>query len=312
MSISTLHTLGSIVVGGSSEFNIDGIMNSIINPGVQSVIERGAGEFDPSYVATMSQAPTFSFDCSDIATVLAATGLVGMAIPTSTTYTTVDAFLTQMAERATRTAGSNHFRVRVNEGMLIPKSLSWSQGQAAKLSCEIHATYDGSNAPLVYSDSVALPHTPTVDELFTGGKVTINGSVLYGVQSLTLDFGLSVIKESAGGDLWPTFVGIAERGPTITIQTKTAPSLTTYGLSGTAQGSSETSFYLTKVSKMGTRVAAGTAEHIKVSLSASLGQIIVDSAGGANNASADCTIRIVPIKSSGSAILTLNTATAIS
>lgn len=292
MPIGNIHTLGALVVGGTSAFNLDGITERSVTPEVAHIIQWGGGQVRPSYIATMSTTPMISATFTDVATALAQIGQFGMAFPQSTTITTVDAYFTKVAELGTRSSGAAHFRVRCNEGLIIPQSISWSQDNALTMTVEIHTSFDGTNAPFVYTDSVALPHTPSVDELFTGGKVSINGSEVNGVTGVTYNFGIQLIKERSGGEIYPTFIGIASIEPTIEIKTKEVLGLNTFGLNGTAQTTTDTVIYFQKIDENGTRVAAGSASHI--SLTIDDGMIFFGSATASNNASAEGTITIRP------------------
>lgn len=309
MGIGTIHTAGPIVVSGTGAFNLDGIESFSVDPGLQEVLLTAGGYVDPSYVATMANAPMFTATVSDLATLLGTAALSGMQIPQSTTITTTDVYFTKVAEGGTRAGATSHLKVTINEGLMLCQSISWSQGQHATAQVEIHTTYDGTNAPLVYTASQSLPHTPVIGEAFTGGKITINGTVLNGVTSCTINFGYQVIKESSGGELYPTFVAIGQRNPRIEITTKEVPSLSTFGLNGTAQTASDSVIYLTKIDENGTRVADGTAEHISFTIDD--GEIWCGAFGGGNNDSHEGRVIIQPTYDGTNAIMVISAATAI-
>lgn len=309
MGIGNIHTIGAIVVSGSPAFNLDGIEQASIDPAVALTIQNAGGQVDPSYVAVMSQSPTVTFTCTDIATALANAGISGLAIA-STGATSIDLFFTKAAQGSTRTSGSTHGRVRAVEGILVPQTLSARQDQHTTIQYRFVATYDGTNNPFTFTFSQALPHTPSVDELFTVGKVSINGTELDGVVGIDIDFGIELIVERSGGDVYPTYVAIGQRRPKIEIATKEIPSLSTFGLSGTAQTSTDSVIYLQKVSENATRVAAATAEHI--SLTIDDGIIHCGEYGGSNNVSAEGRVVIQPTWDGTNAIMVINTATAIS
>lgn len=310
MANEIFHDIGSIVVSGSGGFNLDGVRDLNPDPATQQIIENAGGQVDPTFAATIQTVPMISGTVTDIATFLGGIGISGLAFPQTTVITTVEAFFTKIAKGGTRTSGSTHFKLECNEGIIVPGTLSWSQGQAATLSMQVLPTWDGTNAPFIYEDSVALPHVPSIGEMFTGGKVMINGTELDGVQGVSIDFGLTVERQNSGGNLYPEFAGITVRRPKIEIKAKNVPAWNTFGLNGTAQGSTDSVIYLQKLEKNNNILAAATAEHISITIDD--GMIVTGSGGGSNNTTSEITITILPTWDGTAAILAINTATAIS
>lgn len=288
MAVNKAYTIGSIVVSGTPAFNLDGITQSSANPGAEVLIQRAAGQADPTHTSVISVSPVISWTCTDIATALGSVALSGLPI-SSTTSTSLDMYLTAMAEGGVRGGASVHGRIRAVQGMILPRQITVSQGQAATLTMEFIATYDGTNAPFAYSFTTSLPHTPSVDESFTMGPIALNGTTLAGCQSLTIDFGLSAATLASCGNLYPTFVGIATREPYIEVSLLEADYANTFGLNGTAQSSTDSIVYLQKQSKNANRLDAATEEHISFSLDD--GVITVTEVGGSNNEPAMVTLR---------------------
>lgn len=288
MAVNKAYTIGSIVVSGTPAFNLDGITQSSANPGAEVLIQRAAGQADPTHVSVISQSPRINWTCTDIATALGSIALSGLPI-ISTASTSLDMYLTRMQEGGVRASGSVNARIRAVEGLILPRQITVSQGQAATLTCEFIATYDGTNAPFQYSVSSALPHTPSVDELFTMGKIAFNGTTLAGCQSLTIDFGLSEATLASCGNLFPTFAGIATREPYIEVSLFEIDYMNTFGISGTAQSGTDSIVYLQKQSKNANRLAADTAEHISITIDD--GIITVGEVGGSNNEPSMVTLR---------------------
>lgn len=310
MSVDAVHYGGPLVVtAGVSSFNLDGVESYNFSPALQEAILAAGGQVDQTYVATMHAGPMLSLTVNDIATALAMIGISGMPISATSTATAAAFFFTQGDFGGTRKTSTNHRKVTFNEGIVVPKSISWSQKQHATMQLEMYGTYDGTNAPAVYASGVALPHTPSVDELFVGGLVKINGTSLTGVQSVSIDFGLSVERLSGDGDVYDTFVVISDRKPRISITTKDITALSTYTLTGTPLSGS-TKVFLQKMTEGGDRVSAATATHISFTINS--GEIIADPFSGSSRESGGGGITIVPTYDGTNAVLVVSTSTAIS
>ena len=311
MSTTRIHTCGPIVIGGSSAFNIDGIKTQSVDPNTKLIMEYGAGQVDPTYLASMSVRPRISLEATDLKTMLdAGIWLDGFAIPQTTVYTTVDLFFTQILALGTRTTGSAHFRSRINSGLIVPKSIKVQKDKEATLAFDIVCIYDGTNDPIVTTNSVALPHTASIDELYTLGKITINGTEVDGLMGMDFDFGLDVEEIAVNGEAFARRVHILKRDPTFTLTCKDVVTLNTFGISGTAQGATDSVIYLQKMSENSTRVAAATAEHISFTIDD--GMITVADVGGGNNTSHGTKLTITPAFDGTNAIVVKSTATAIS
>jgi hypothetical protein len=306
--IGTIHTIGSLVVASTvptTQFKLDGVTTRNFSPGLQELMAMPAGQADVDYVATNTIEPIITLTGTDIAVILASIGLSGVAIGT-TPNDTADAYFTKMQEGGVRASGSVNSRLRVSKGLLVVNSVTWSHPGAVTAEVQLHATYDGTNAVVIYTATLALPHVPVVEEMFSGGPVFINGTELDGIQGITFDLGLSVVKRYASGNWRPFFAGISERKPRITITTKEVPFLSTVGIEGLAQSATPSEIYFRKMTKHGTRVANATTQHIKITIPASAGEIWAGEFGGGNNEDAAGAVIIQPTD-----LVTISTASAI-
>ena len=127
-----------------------------------------------------------------------------------------------------------------------------------------------------------------------------------GIQDVTIDMGLNLFVEFAGGEMYPTFIGVQVSAPVISFTTLSLP-WTTVGLNGLAI--TALSVYLRKYSTTGA-VANGTAQHIK--FAATSGLATIDNSGGGANDKAPITVRCQLVDPDGSdSALTVNAAIAI-
>lgn len=312
MSATNVYSLGAFVVSGTSAFTLKGVEQRQHDPGLTIDEIMAGGQPYPSYVTNMQISPVKTLTVSDLSTLLAnVSPIAGLGLPSSTDYTTLDTYYTALQDGGVRKGASSHMKVRANKALIVINSISANQGQHATAEVSVHTTYDGTNAPLVFTTGVSLPSTPAVSELFTMGPAVINGTTLSDVTSWKIDFNPTVKTVSSDSGQYPTFAAIFSMSPMITITTNDVAALNTYTLAGTAVNTSGTYVYLKAMTNMGAQVADATTSHIKMALSNSQGLVNVGSYGGSNTDNSTGTIIIRPISGS-SAILTTTTGVAIS
>jgi hypothetical protein len=257
MGVTSEHTLASAVVAGSSTFTMRCMSDTTLEPGTETVLGHAAGEFRPTYVSVMNIAPRWTGSTMEISRILDATGIRSLALPTSTTYTTLSLYYAKFQDLSTRASGSSHIKMVVNKGMMVPRSITVSQGQPAVLNFDVVTLYDGTNAPLVFSTSQALPTAVAFDEMHTLGPIYFNGAQLTGVQSMTFDFGVDIEVTSADGEVYPRFAAITQTQPFIDFTTTELPDWVTQTLAGTVQGATDSVIYLSAMAEGSTRGGAG-------------------------------------------------------
>ena len=275
MSTTALHTLYAVDIDPITEANavfVDQVSDYNVDPAVQETLQSADGQVDPTFVATMFQSPRVTFTTSALATVLAKCSnaflISGMKIDSDGTHDGAELWFQKLAEGAIRASGSSHIKLTINEALLVARAINATQGGIATIGMELIIGYDGSNEPIVIADNQALVGSPTVSELFTLGPVKINGTALEGIQSVSIDPGITEIVQGDSGEVWPTFIAIMGRAPMITINTTKAISLSTFGLAGTPQSADDSVIYLRKLTEGQTRVADAVAEHISFTIDA--------------------------------------------
>ena len=309
MAVTTLHTLSHIVVDvDGTDFNIYQIGDQSYNANLEQLIQGGDGQVDSTFVAVGGQAPTMSFTTTDIKKVLDNTGISGLAIAPSV-GTGVSAWLQKIAEGGTRTGGSNNIKLLMAKGMIVPRTLTAGHNVPATIGVDLIASYNLTALPFVISGSAAITGTPTTADLWTCGKCVINGTVINGVQSITIDFGLQIIQQGSDGIVYPTFVAVQSRQPMITIECVDATALTTFGLSGVAQSATDSVIYLRKIDEGGTRVADATETHISFTIDE--GHVFVESISGGHNDPASVSITLTPTWDGSNDIIVIDTTAAI-
>ena len=300
---------GPVVVAGSSAFNIDGVSDQSTDPNTDIITLTGAGDYQPTFAGVARVAPRIKVTTTDIKTALDnGIWLTGFAIPQTTVYTTVDLYYTRIVKQGARAASVN-VRCRVTTGMIIPRTLAVTDGKPATLTMDIIPIWDASTAPIVFTDSQSLPHSPAIDECWWLGPAAINGTTIDSLQGFSLDFGIKEMVEFNSGEFYPSFVGIPAINPVITFDNRDAVQLNTYGLTGTAQGSTDSLFYLQQGTKNGARTAAGSSAHI--SFSVDDGIISVGDTGGGNDSAHGSKLILTPTYDGSNAIIAKATTAAI-
>lgn len=304
-----LYAVNVDVAGGAgSDVFIDQLSTFSVSAGIAELLEGSDGLVDPSYTAVREQRPSITFDTSAIATVLAQIGIAGLAVTADADEYGADFYFQLIAEGGTRTAGANHRRLRMPQGIIVPRRLSAAQGGNAVLSLEALPTYDETNNPLVLATSQSLVGSPSVGELFTVGPVIVNGTTVGDVMGIDIDFGIDVRTETSDGLVWPTYCYIAARQPLITVRCRDVSLLNTLGITGTAQSATDSVIWFRKRAEGGTLTADTTAQHISVTIDE--GRIEVSRISG--NVPLEVELRIRPTYDGSNAIMVINTAAAIS
>jgi hypothetical protein len=262
--------LACVVLPGGT---ISQIVDESFSPGLQEIIEGGSGTLDPEFIAIGEGKPMLSFTSTALATALGIAGLGAYAITSA-----ADWYFQRIEQGGTRSAGAVHKKLTTTKGILVPRSIRASQGvQPATISYDLlPLSADGETAPVAITSNQSLPTIPLVSELFTLGPVSINGAFMSGGQSMNWDFNMAEERHADDGGVWPTFAGIATRTPVCAVNGFDMNALSTHGLSGLALTSFKT--YFRKIAAGSTRVASGTAQHVR--LQGTGGMLLPRSASG--------------------------------
>lgn len=236
-----------------------------ISPAVQLVEPRIAGSVDRVASITGRAQPMATLRTRDLAGVfgfLSAT--VGYNATSGATFR-----LQQRQEADAFDAGSTHVTYTSTKGVLYPQTISASLdgSDGATLALAYKPFYDGSTKPFVknVSQSLAGAPAPAFNSLFFLHSAYENGVEIQGLQSVTVDFGLSLIGAPQTAGPYDRTAAFNNRFPTLRFGTVKADE------AGDAFNRAiNTSFavYLQKGAANDDRVAVGTAQHVKVSCTA--------------------------------------------
>lgn len=297
-------TASPVIVGGIEDNEID------FSPKLNA--EAKSGEHFARSVWLQSQNPRASFTTLALKTALDEIGLTGLDISTLTNATQgLNFFAYKHAKGGTRASGSNHRKYHVQEGIISLGSLNATHQGDAKLAVNVLAQWDGTNDPIVESDSVAVPSGVTDAARWALGGVTIESIALPQVRSLQINFGVKVVSEGNESDVWDSFVTIAEILPTITltgidVEWLKAANIPRLGLAVTH---ANTKIYLRKRLEGGDFKTDVTAEHVKITAA---GVISVDKPfDGDGNDAAECSLTMMCSYDGTNDPIVINTASAI-
>jgi len=305
MGVSKLYKMYQVNINNVSPVDFPATQNVGHTAGLQRVMFDGGGQIDPSGVATLFADKRLTFSTTDIKALLDVAGINGKKLVTPDDFLSI--FWQQYDQGGTIKSGSNHLKVLINEGLLLPRNISVSQGAEASIDAEAIPTFDGTNDPLVVSDGQALVARVNASQLWTLGKATIN-SVDIEIQSLTIDFGIQEVARGGDGDVFNTFVAIDKREPTITFDSFDTSKLTSFVHQGSDPGGTFVC-YLRKLAAGGTRVADGTAEHIKFTVNDY--QIAPENTNAAKDGQTTTSYTVKPVFDGSNNIIVINTASVI-
>jgi len=227
-----------------------------------------AGTIYPEQISTVGQKQMFRFSTFDIPKVIDAFGLIGRDVVSGSGKVGVALYQAKY-NNATISAGSTHRRLIFNKSYNSIRTISVSHRQDARAQCESMAIYDGTNNPLAFGETVALPSVPASSGRWTIGAITIGGVDIPCNVQLDIDFGINLESFGCDSDVWDTHLNLDDIKPKISITSldptifKASSGVPLIGLQGTH---ANTAIYLRKrvTSGLASFVADVTAEHIKI------------------------------------------------
>ena len=304
--VATLHGLYGVVFDTTI---IGGITQQAINTGTEVRGDALSGEVYNRFQSQVAQKPGASFTTLNIAAALAESALSGVSIAALTAGFTM--WAQKHAEGGSREGTLSHRKYVFNEGLIVPRTLSVDHQGDASISYDVIATYDGTNDPVVITDSQTLTTGLADAERFTMGPVTIESVTIAQVRSFEIDFGINAVTEGADSEVWDRYAHIVSINPTITlrgidVEWLKAANIPLAGLNATH---ANTKIYLRKRAAGGTFVTDVTAEHVKFTAA---GLVYVDGAMDASGNEAAEVSLTMPLKYDGTlAPLVITTASAI-
>ncbi len=237
--------------------------------------EYSASEVAPSFTGSHSAAPALSFTTTQIGALLEQLTVEDVAA--SLAAGNCDVFYRRGQNLGSRVAAvtTSHLRCRMaSNAFLSWESLSVRDGALAEAQARILPVWDETNAPMQWTDGVALSGADNISELYTLGPLYLNGTLLEGVGSLDWQNNIEYEEIRADGKGFIVYAAIKRVRPVVTFDTTDRSVMATYGPEGTALTSLQV--FLRKKQPSGINVDVETEEHIM--LTSYLGTIKADNA----------------------------------
>lgn len=295
----------SALITGVSDQNIP------VNPEVSR--DQTAGSQYPAHVSVTAQKPRPRFMTYNLAVALDLVGLTGKAI-TSTTNAGLEFYKVLLGANGQPSSGSVHTKIAVRKGLIMPSRISCTHQQHAQIEYMIYPQYDGTNDILTTTASVALPAASWGDtERFGLYQWSVNSVTVDQITELEIDFGLQADTFGGDGDLWDTDVEVQTIAPELRITGRfvdlfASGSIPLAGKS--AAHANTTGYFQKRLQTAAGYVAAGTAEHIAMTVAGlAVWDEVFQAQGQAHGMG---TVRIPLIYDGTNAPITFDTSAAIS
>ncbi len=262
-----IHTHQCVVLNDTVDTILGGIETINVRTQTEHKADATSGQVYPDHIAITAQKPIADFSSYSVAKCLDAIGIIGVNIGALVTGLDLYAYL--HAQGGGRSAGATHRKYSMADGIVVPDKITCDHRGDAIISYKVLPIWDGTNAPVIETDTSAVPTYEADDERFTLGSATIGGVALTGKRNWELDFGINAVTEGADSDIYDKYVSIVDCKPVLTLKGIDVEWLksTNIPLVGKASTHATTSIYLRKrLQTASGYVADATAEHIKFTM----------------------------------------------
>ena len=270
----------------------------------------GDGQLDPTFAALLDALPVVTFSTYDVGALLALNSNKFLIEGVSMSQAFNAYFRNQTADGTVTSTGDKY---SLTNGLVIPTRLAAGHKAIAVMECvAVGRSADKTTAALSRTADQNVPSV-TTGSRYLAGKCEANGTQINEVQMV--EFAPNIqLRGPLGGDGQPyaDHVGIDGRQPLISIISQDLDVGATLDPStGLRQNATDSEIYLRKVDGAGTRVAAGTSEHIKMTIAGNDSPMWVEELSGAQGQVVALAINFAPIWDTSNQIVTFSAASAI-
>jgi hypothetical protein len=293
------YTSGGVVVLASDPLTglaLDATIGSIVSidipTNVESVSDDSGSIYDEGHAITHFE-PIANVVSKSIFEVFSVIGVGGQCF-IDDTDPGVDIFGKKRGDCLTDVNTTDHSRYRIGNGLLTLGTLQASRGSDATIGFMVDGITDGTNAPLVITHGVALPATLIKGQWELAiGKIA---GTVFKPTDLTINFNVQKEKpRPLAPSIWNDRIAVSKVQPVVTARGIDPSQISAAGIDITGESATHvnTLFQLVKRQTGGSYVAAGTLEHIGITVA---GLVVVTnpfSVSGQSDATVDIEIRTI-------------------
>lgn len=281
------------VTVGSSQ--IAGVFDVSVLAGENVVRPTADGAIDPFLAMLVGIDPRVQFSTYDLKAGLDVTSLSPVAGAVESYDAIIGVDGVKAAAGAVKYSAAN--------AVTFPRSVSLTQDQPATATFEAIVT--GSDFTVAASATLSA-FTDIGNDIFFGlGPLSVNGAAITGVTSINLNYAVQEFLLRADGAIATQAVAAIQRIPVITITAFPDSGISAFGVEAALDGTDGLEFYARKRTRVG-YVADATAEHVKFQMKN--GIIKRSNTAGSPRV---ITYTVYPDRTTADAIITVNTASAI-
>lgn len=248
MAVNNLFRFAGIVFRGAQfggVITLGGVTTSAVNMNPQVVQDYSDGNIHPTLTTLQAFAEDLQFTTNNVDKALALIGSVGECIDDGSA---IEVYYSRLSACAKGPApGAVHRRIVITQsgataGLVYPNSFSCDHRGNASFSFSVMPETDGANSPIVIQSDIALPAELQVlidnQNRYTIGPVNLAGDVYEGVKQVSIEFGISLIRESADSVPFDEFIAIEKTANKISL-TGIDPTWASSNVAGGAAGTIE-------------------------------------------------------------------------
>ena len=260
------------------------------SPNVEEMILTAAGALDPSFAQAVMQDPQVRLTTGQLATVLAACSPVtGLEISSGG-----EIQYQKRLDGGSFAGSGSHVTLNAAKGFLAPTEIRARQDarEGAELELLFYALAVGSNPAVAANAGQSLTGSPTVATAYKLGPVVYEGSIVGGVQGITVQTGIRYVTKRAAGEVEAKIGSILARAPVFLVEGDNLSLPANIGFGRKAASAGMTVYFQ--------RVGGTNGQHVSFTLTA--GQYVYDQTSG--DGESDVTSRV---RMTGTTTLTYST-----
>lgn len=193
---------------------LGGITRQSISTNSQESQEAVAGSHYPLWLGLTGQKVVGEFTTKNVETALTA-----MAPPADILAGDGIQFWQVKKTSGAVDSGSVHRTAKIADGIVVPRRLTIPGDGDAEISYEVISQYDGTNDPIIFTETAALPSETLTDVARWGmGNLQIGSLAIDGCTQIEIDFGVRAEQLQTDGDIWAQYIDLSEYLAKITIR----------------------------------------------------------------------------------------------